>query len=265
MSDVPHAWLLRFLKVDPEPQLPEGTVRVFRAAPQYLLYRRVLLGFKHVLAAAGAVVAWVFLGRIFANVLRELPATALVTSILYAAEVVAWLGFLVLVVPVSFFVVRLDYELRWYALTDRSLRVREGVMSLREKTMTFANIQQVSIHQNPIQRVLGIADVKVETAGGGSGSRSSEADTDMQEHLHEARFRGVSNPEAIRDAIMDCVRRHRDTGLGEPSELATSPEPADTAIPSTLEAAHELLTEVRALRGALAEQPAPRGVTTRAS
>ncbi|NTX35290.1 PH domain-containing protein [Myxococcus sp. CA033] len=264
MSDVPHAWLLRFLKVDPEPQLPEGTMRVFRAAPQYLLYRRVLLGFKHVVAVVGAVVAWAFLSQMLAPMLRGLPATTLVTTLIYAVEVVAWLGFLVLVLPLSFFVVRLDYELRWYALTDRSLRVREGVMSLREKTMTFANIQQISIQQNPVQRVLGIADVKVETAGGGSGSRSRESDTDMQEHLHEARFRGVSNPEAIRDAIMECVRQHRDTGLGEPSELATSPEPTVAPAPSTLEAAHEVLAEVRALRGTLAERPAARA-TPRAS
>lgn len=264
MSDVPHAWLLRFLKVDPRPRLPEGTVRVFRAAPQYLRYRQVLWGLKHVFAIAGAVAVWFFASRMVQATLRDLPATVLVTGIIHAAEVVAWLGFL-MVMPVSFFMVRLDYELRWYALTDRSLRVREGIMSLREKTMTFANIQQVSIHQNPIQRVLGIADVRVESAGGGHSAPARETElSESAEGLHEARFRGVSNAESIRDAIMECVRRHRDTGLGEPSEFATSPEP-EAAAPSTLEAAQELLTEVRALRGALAERPAPRAVTPRAS
>ncbi|MCP3163507.1 PH domain-containing protein [Myxococcus qinghaiensis] len=264
MRDVPHEWLLRLLKVDPEPQLPEGTVRVFRADPRYLLYRRMLLGFKHVFALFFAVAVWVFAAQMMKVQFRELPAAAVVTRIVHTVEVLAWLGFLVVVVPVSFFVVRLDYELRWYALTDRSLRVREGIMSLREKTMTFANIQQVSIHQNPIQRMLGIADVRVESAGGGHSSPLKETEmSEPAEHLHEARFRGVSDPEAIRDAIMDCVRRHRDTGLGEPTELATSPEP-DAAVPSTLEAAQELLTEVRALRSTLAEQPAPR-VEPRAS
>jgi len=257
MRDVPHEWLLRLLKVDPEPQLPEGTVRVFRADPRYLLYRRVLLGFKHVSAIVFAVAALFFVTMMVKDQLRDLPATALVTRIIHVVEVVAWLGFLVVVVPVSFFVVRLDYELRWYALTDRSLRVREGIMSLREKTMTFANIQQVSIHQNPLQRMLGIADVRVESAGGGHSSPLKETEmSEPAEHLHEARFRGVSAPEAIRDAIMDCVRRHRDTGLGEPTELATSPE-SDAAVPSTLEAAQELLTEVRALRSALAAPSVP--------
>lgn len=250
MADVPHAWLLRWLKVPSERQLPEGTVRVFNAAPAYLNYRRVLLALKQVGVLAGTVAGWLFLSRWLPMVL-DFPYTR---PLMYALEAFVWVGYLVMF-PVSFFVIRLDYELRWYALTDRSLRVHEGVMSLREKTMTFANIQQISIQQNPLQRLLGIADVKVETAGGGSGSRASDADLDPAEHLHEARFRGVSDPEAIRDAILERVRLHRDTGLGEPTELATRhEEPA--AVASPVAAARELLAEVRELRGTLASRRA---------
>ena len=61
--------------------------------------------------------------------------------------------------------VRLDFEKRWYLVTNRSLRVREGVVKLREMTITFANIQNISISQGPIQRLLGIADLRVDTAG----------------------------------------------------------------------------------------------------
>lgn len=253
MSELPHAWLLRLLKVNPHPRLPESAQRVFRAAPAYLLYRRVLLGLKHVSVVAGAMIAWVFFSNLYLPVLFSMPYGR---AGFYAVEALAWLSFLVLL-PVSFFIVRLDYELRWYVLSDRSLRIREGVMALREKTMTFANIQQISIRQNPLQRVLGIADVMVETAGGGSGSKGADAGHDAAEHLHEARFRGVSDAEAIRDIILACVRQHRDTGLGEPSEVITTGEPASTATPTTLEAARELLAEVRELRGSLARRPAP--------
>src|SRR5207249_3022813 len=64
-------------------------------------------------------------------------------------------------------VLRLDYEKRWYVVTDRSLRIREGVVKVREMTVNFANIQNISISQGPLQRILGIADLRVDTAGGG--------------------------------------------------------------------------------------------------
>ncbi|QSQ11439.1 PH domain-containing protein [Myxococcus landrumensis] len=245
MAELPHAWLLRWLKVNPEPRLPEGTVRVFHAAPAYLTYRRVLLALKNTSVVMGTLIGWAFLNRLFPWFM-DLPYAR---PVLYTVEAIVWLSFLVLL-PVSFFVVRLDYSLRWYVLTDRSLRIREGVMSLREKTMTFANIQQISIQQNPIQRMLGIADVKVETAGGGKGSGSADPDAGTTEHLHEARFRGVSNAEAIRDMLLERVRMHRDTGLGEPTELITDTVPLLGQAPS-LDAARELLSEVRKLRGAL--------------
>ena len=47
----------------------------------------------------------------------------------------------------SFAVLRLDYEKRWYIVTDRSLRIREGVLNVREMTVMFANIQNVSVMQ----------------------------------------------------------------------------------------------------------------------
>ena len=58
-----------------------------------------------------------------------------------------------LALPLTFALVRLDYELRWYIVTDRSLRIREGVTSLRESTMTFANIQHIAVRQGPLQPI----------------------------------------------------------------------------------------------------------------
>jgi len=246
MADLVREGLLRLLKVDPRPRLPEGDLRVFRAAPAYLTYRRILWGLKQAGVLAGLVAGWLFVAR----VLEHLEIPYLRPWIAWTLEVLAWTGFL-LQLPLSFLVTRLDYELRWYVLSDRSLRVREGVLSLREKTMAFANIQQLSIRQNPLQRLLGIADVKVETAGGGGGGGGHEEHAGMGERPHEAHFRGVEDAEAIRDVILARVRTHRDTGLGEPSEHAR-PRPPPASEDGALEAARELLTEVRELRGALA-------------
>ena len=247
MADLPYAWLLRLLKVPPAPEVPAGDVRVFRSAPGHRRYQLLGWGLRQVGLVAGLVVGAVFLGAVVPRI--EHP---LAEKIAWGLEGLAWLGFLVQF-PIGFLIARIDYAFRWYILSDRSLRVREGLLSYQEKTMTFANIQQVSILQNPVQRLFGISDVKVESAGGGGTRGAKDANSGHGEHLHEAHFRGVSNPAEIRDVILARVRMHRDAGLGEahPVERA-EPGPPSTA---ALEAARELLSEMRALRQTLPPRP----------
>ena len=85
---------------------------------------------------------------------------------------------------------RLDYEMRWYKVTDRSLRIREGVWRMREMTMMFDNIQNISITQGPIQRMLNIADLKVQTAGG-STPVPQQGQKGMTFDMHTGYFRGI--------------------------------------------------------------------------
>jgi len=141
--------------------------------------------------------------------------------------------------------------MRWYVLSDRSLRIREGIVSLREKTMTFANIQQIAVRQNPLQRLLGIADVQVKTAGGG-GSGSESHGSGLGESMHEAWFRGVDNADAIRGAIRERVKRHRDAGLGDPDDVSVA---RPDSLGEAVEAARDLQLEVRALRHRLSSSP----------
>jgi membrane protein YdbS with pleckstrin-like domain len=246
MAELPHAWLLRLLKVPPAPVIPSGNVRVFRSAPAYRSYRVFLWAVRQVGLVAGLTVGAMFLSTIVPVINYPLSH-----KIAWGLEALAWLGFIIQL-PFGFLVARIDYAFRWYVLSDRSLRLHEGIVSFQEKTMTFANIQQVSIQQNPIQRLLGISDVKVETAGGGGSSGSKDGGSGHGEHLHEAHFRGVSNPGEIRDVILARVRMYRDAGLGEHS-IPERAEPA-SASPAALEAAKELLTEMRALRQALPRQ-----------
>ena len=245
MLEALRPWLLRVLRVPPDPAVPEGGgVRVFRAAPAYFHYHLV----KWALGQVGALIG--LLGGLFA-LSRFIPLVQnpTLSFLLHAAEVVAWLFFLAQL-PFSFAVLRLDFDLRWYILSDRSLRIREGIVTVREKTMTFANIQQIAIRQNPLQRLLAIADVHVTTAGGGAGGGSGGGHK-AGESMHEAYFRGVDNADEIREAIRERVRMHRDAGLGDPDE----PEPrltTATGDAGALAAARELLEEMRGLRRALA-------------
>lgn len=143
-------------------------------------------------------------------------------------------------IPVTYAIVRLDYELRWYMVTDRSLRIRTGIAAVQETTMSFANVQQVVVTQGPLQRLLKIADVRVQSAGGG------EQDESAGHALHTSVFHGVDNAVEIRDLIVERLRRFRAAGLGDPDDAheraAVAPDQG------ALTAARETLAEARALR-----------------
>lgn len=208
--------LLRILRVPPEPAIPAGArvIRVFRAAPNYFKYRLALWALAQISALVGLIGGVFFI----ASLLRTVTDPT-VAFLLQAVEALAWAAYLVQL-PVSLAVLRLDFDMRWYILMDRSLRIREGVVAIREKTMTFANIQQISIRRNPLQRLLGLADVQVQTAGGGGASSGGGhgGSGHVGEGMHEAFFRGVDNAEEIRTAIRERVRLHRDSGLGDPDD-----------------------------------------------
>jgi uncharacterized membrane protein YdbT with pleckstrin-like domain len=127
-------------------------------------------------------------------------------------------------------------------LTDRAIRIREGIATVREKTIALANIQNIAIRQGPLQRFLGIADVEVKTAGGGGQSAEMEGGRKHGDPMHVGYFRGVDNAEEIRDLLREGVRRQRDAGLGDPDE------PVDHGLAPAIE---DLLREARALRSAV--------------
>jgi hypothetical protein len=119
--------------------------------------------------------------------------------------------------------------------------------------MSFANLQQVEVQQDPLQRLLGLADVHVQSAGGGSGQQDSGHGRAM-DSLHTGIFHSVANATEIRDLILERLRQFRQTGLGDPDDhhdhpTIAAPQAATTT--AALAAAHELLAEARALRSAL--------------
>ncbi|MEJ1973840.1 MAG: PH domain-containing protein [Lacunisphaera sp.] len=171
--------------------------------------------------------------------------------VLWALKILGFLVYLVQL-PVTFLILRLDYELRWYMVTDRSLRIRHGVWKISESTMSFANIQQVIVSQGPLQRALGLADVKVQSAGGGG---ESDHHHNGGEDMHLGLFHSVTNAPEIRDLILERLRHFRESGLGDPDEKrppAMPPPAAARAAPAdVLAAARELLAEAKALRATL--------------
>jgi hypothetical protein len=126
-------------------------------------------------------------------------------------------------------------------------------------TMTFANIQQITVEQGPLQRLLGLADVLVRTAGGGAGGEHSEGHQKGPHQLmHLGFFHGVDNAPEIRDLIQERMRLLRGGGLGDPDDHEAAELPGVEAPPASTsgvrlnEAIAEFAREAQALRGAAA-------------
>jgi len=180
--------------------------------------------------------------------LAQMPDWAF--PLLWALKLAGLAAYLVQL-PVTFVIARLDYDLRWYLVTDRSLRIRHGLWKVYESTMSFANVQQVVVTQGPLQRLLKLADVRVTSAGGGGGAEAQGRSSD--EAMHTGLFHNVTHATDIRDLIQERLRRFRESGLGDPDEAVHRPAPAaPPPAPATdgelLAAARELAAEARALR-----------------
>ncbi len=273
--------LLRLFRVPPKPRPPSGTresVKIFRASRRFYLYRLALWGLKQIGAVAGLFAFLTFdplshagelpgfldevVKRVeilgFARTFLGVGEEGAGVRLLLVAELVG-LSLLLLQLPFTYTMVRLDYEQRWYIVTDRSLRIRYGVARIREMTMTFANIQNLSIEQGPLQRLLGIADLRVRSAGGGASEQGGDHGDESSsggDSMHVGYFRGVDNAGEIRDVIIERLKRLQDAGLGDPDESSgtgsrQASRPSGSGpddVKDSGAAARRLVEEARALR-----------------
>jgi membrane protein YdbS with pleckstrin-like domain len=212
------------------PDPPAGShasVEVFRASPRYLGYRLALFWI-------GSTLLWlVWWGLCAAALLEDEPA---------ALGLVLALGlFLLAAQLVAYFCLRLDYDLRYYVVTDRSLRTRHGALIVREMTVTHANVQNLRVVQGPIQKLFGLFTLRVDTAGGGAAQGHHQRDTG-----HAVCFEGIADAHAIRDLILAHLRqRGRDAGLGDPDDPGG---PARATSPRVLDALRAVRDSAAALR-----------------
>jgi putative membrane protein len=70
----------------------------------------------------------------------------------------------------------LEWLRRTWTLEGGALRLEEGVLSRQLRAVPFDRIQQVDLVRKPLHRLLGVATLRVETAGGGS---AAEVDLDV--------------------------------------------------------------------------------------
>ncbi|SEW32442.1 PH domain-containing protein [Natrinema salifodinae] len=113
-----------------------------------------------------------------------------------------------------------------YDLTDDTFDVTSGVIARRDRELPLGRIQNVDIRQNVIGRLLGIAAVHIETAGGGETEVSLRyvAETEAQRLRRQLR-RGAS---AEADAAEGPTREARDRNRA--TDAATAPAEADETL-----------------------------------
>jgi putative membrane protein len=111
---------------------------------------------------------------------------------------------------------------RTYELEGGALRLEEGVLARKLRAVPFDRIQQVDLVRKPLHRLLGVATLRVETAGGGS---AAEVDLDVVT-LAEARD--------LRSTLLRAkARAAAGSGAAAGSEAGAGSGVVDNAAPST--------------------------------
>ncbi len=184
------------------PALPSGhgdSIDSFRPSLGFLKYLKFQfwLGFLFFDLAIAIVECVIFFNEPTVGVLLFIPALLLAI----VPDIIVYLA------------IHLRYDTTWYVLSDRSIRIRRGIWIIHETTITFENIQNVTVRQGPLQRWFGIANVSIETAGG--GGQTSEGHGNPWQTSHCGLIEGVADAPRIRDLIMSRLGQSTTAGLGD--------------------------------------------------
>ncbi|MFN7732830.1 MAG: PH domain-containing protein [Pirellula sp.] len=229
--------LTPYFKLPKEPpNLPsvEGEeVESLHPSEAYLRYRKfefwVLLFIVDFALTAGWIALFAF------NPLIGILVTPLALALIILPDIVAYIA------------IHLNYDTTWYVLSDRSMRLRRGVWSLHETTITFENIQNIHVQQGPLQRWFGFSNLTVQTAGGGGGGEHGAA----MSGAHVGVLEGLDNAQEVRERILARCGKQAGAGLGEEhsaeSTLHALQEGNPLATPATL----DLLRQIRDLTSKL--------------
>ncbi|MFC3959897.1 PH domain-containing protein [Halovivax cerinus] len=135
------------------------------------------------------------------------------------AFVLSPLGFLVGVGYAVAYYYRFEYE-----LTEDTFDIASGVLSRRDREIPFGRVQNVDVRQGVVSRILGIAVVTIETAGGGSSEAtlSFVSDDEAARLQREIRRRTAARDRPTRrEDGVDPSADERAPVSGDPSQTAS--------------------------------------------
>ena len=142
-------------------------------------------------------------------------------------------GFVVLM-PLLYF----RYETMRFRFDAEGVHMRWGILFRRQINLTYARIQDIHLTSGFIQRWLGLADIRLQTASGSSGA--------------EMTIEGLLEFEAVRDFLYGRMR-----GARKPAAAASGGAPGAThETAPTVALLREAVDELRAARLALERRAA---------
>lgn len=151
----------------------------FSPSPKY----RTLLYWYFIMGAALLVLPWyvplLVFAPMLAKVLTTLPVVAVIVFVLY------WIP--------------RYHETISYTVGSEEVSWQRGVWFKTTGIVPYRKITNVDVSQGPLSRRLGIASVKLQTAGYSTSKSSAEIS-----------ISGIERHEALRDMLMEYVRKTRD-------------------------------------------------------
>lgn len=197
------AVLARWFKVPSEPPTlpvrPGDKIQSFKPSPSFIQYLKLWFWLKLTAVDVLFLAGWI--ASFFVRTWLGLVLTPVFIAVAILPDIFAYIA------------IHLRYDTTWYILTDRSLRIRRGIWTIRETTVTFENVQNVSVLQGPVEKHYGIANVVVKTAGGGTSGAHQKGGGESESH--KGLIEGIDDAAQVRDLIMAKVRRSRSAGLGD--------------------------------------------------
>lgn len=109
------------------------------------------------------------------------------------------------VLVLAFIWAKLTYHFYRFELTEEGFRKELGVITKKYVTIPYDRIQNVDIHRGILNRILGLSDLNIQTAGS-AGTKGTGV---------EGRLPGLSceDAEQLRDKLIHQARQTRNQGL----------------------------------------------------
>lgn len=141
----------------------------------------------------------------------------------------------------------LRYHTLRYEFDDEGVTMRWGALFRREISLTFGRIQDIHLTSNFVERRLGLARIRVQTASGAAAA--------------EMTIEGLQDFEAIRNRLYERMHgtKHAPSRKSEPGAGAAPGEGSSDAL---VQALRETAAELRALREELARRRPETGPET---
>lgn len=128
--------------------------------------------------------------------------------------------------PLLFIPAWIRYRSLRYRIDDEGVSMSWGVLNRREVFLTYRRLQDIQMTQGIIQRKLGLADLHLHTASGGSGP--------------EMKLEGLPEPEVFRDYLYARMQ-----GAVTEPDAGTVRAPVTESGPGEDEEGLELLRQIR--------------------